>query len=71
MLHMVELTVVFKRAFAYTCFYWLFLSGYYVWASRSIFGGETFPVIVRTLGALALAGVLFNLASWLTLVLVM
>lgn len=55
----------------YTCFYWLFLSGYYVWASRSIFGGKTFPVIVRTLGALALAGVLFNLASWLTILLVM
>lgn len=55
----------------YTCFYCLFLSGYYVWASRSIFGGKTFPVIVRTLGAMVLASVLFNLALWQTILLVM
>ena len=55
----------------YTCFYWLFLPCYYVWANRGIFGGKTFPVIVRTLGAIALALVLINVASSLTVVLVM
>ena len=53
----------------YTCFYWLFLPCYYVWANRGIFGGKTFPVIVRTLGAMVLALVLINVAFRLTMLL--
>ncbi|MGB1076283.1 MAG: hypothetical protein ACPGYK_08850 [Flavobacteriales bacterium] len=47
---------------AYSYFCISLMSGYFVWANRSIFGGTTFSVFLRTLIAIALTSVFFTLA---------
>lgn len=51
----------------YTYCSMFFMSGYYIWASRSIFGGRTFLVILRTLVAIVLTSVFFNSAMVATI----
>ena len=54
----------------YSYFFLFFTLGYFVWANRSIFGGKTFPVIIRTLVAMALTSVIFS-SALLVLILAM
>ena len=51
----------------YSYFCMFFTLGYFVRANRSIFRGKTFPVIIRTLVALALTFVFFTSAMWVVI----